>query len=41
MVARMVEGSSAFVILTGIPTGNIYLGRPRHTREGKIRIDLK
>ena len=28
-VARMEEGRSAFKILTGKPTGNIPLGRPR------------
>ena len=29
-VARMEEDRSAFKILTGKPTGNIPLGRPRH-----------
>ena len=40
-VARMEECMSAFKILTGTPTGNIPLGRPRHRWEDNIRIDLK
>ena len=40
-VARMEEGSSASNILTGIPAGEILLGRPRCRWEDSIRIDLK
>ena len=40
-VARMEEGRSAFKILTGKPTGNIPLGRPRRRWEDNIRIDLE
>ena len=40
-VARMEEGKSALKILTGIPTGKIQLGRPRHRWEENIRMDLK
>ena len=40
-VARMEEGRSAFKILTGTPTGNRPLGRPRHRWEDNIRIILK
>ena len=35
------EGSSAFNILTGTPTGKKPLGRPRHRWEDNIRMDLK
>ena len=35
------KGRSAFKILTGTPTGKRSLGRPRHRREGDIRMDLK
>ena len=37
----MEEGRSAFKILTGTPTGKIYLGRPRHRWEDNIRMDFK
>ena len=40
-VARMEEGRSAFKILTGKPTGNIPLGRPRRRWEDNIRMDLE
>jgi hypothetical protein len=40
-VARMEEGKSAFKILTGKPTGNIPLGRPRRSWEDNIRMNLK
>ena len=38
-VARMEEGRSAFIILTGKPTGNRSLGRPRSRWEENIRMD--
>ena len=40
-VARIVEGRSAFKILTGKPTGQRPLGRPRRRWEDNIRMDLK
>ena len=40
-VARMEEGRSAFKILTGKPTGNRPLGRPRRRWEDNIRMDLE
>ena len=40
-VARMEEGSSAFKILTGKPTGKRPLGRPRRIWEDNIRMDLE
>ena len=40
-VARMEEGSSAFKILTGKPTGKRPLGRPRRRWEDNIRMDLE
>ena len=40
-VARMEEGRSTFIILTGKPTGKRPLGRPRHRWEDNIRMDLK
>ena len=40
-VARMEEGRSAFKILTGKPTGNRHLGRPRRRWEDNIRINLE
>ena len=40
-VARMSEGSSAFKILTGKPTGKRPLGRPRRRWADNIRIDLE
>ena len=40
-VARMEEGTSAFNILTGKPTGKRPLGRPRRRLEDNIRMDLE
>ena len=40
-VARMVEGRSAFKILTGKPTGKRPLERPRRRWEDNIRMDLE
>ena len=40
-VARMEEGRSAFKILTGTPTGNRPLVRPRLRWKDNIRMDLK
>ena len=40
-VARMEEGRSVFKILTGKPTGNRPLGRPRLGWEDNIRMDLE
>ena len=40
-IARMEGGTNAFKILTGKPTGNRPLGRPRRRREDKIRMGLK
>ena len=40
-VARMEEGSSAFKILTGKPTGKRPLGRPRRRWEDNIKMDLE
>ena len=40
-VVRMEEGSSAFKILTGKPTGKRPLGRPRRRLEDNIRMDLE
>ena len=37
----MEEGRSTFKILTGKPTGNTPLRRPRRRREGNIRMDSK
>jgi len=34
----MEEGSSAFKILTGKPTGRRPLGRPRHRWEDNVKI---
>ena len=39
-VARMEEGGNTFTILTGKPTGNSPLGRPRRRWEDNIRMDL-
>ena len=39
--ARMVEGRSAFNILTGKPKGKRPLGRPRRRWEHNIRMDLE
>ena len=38
---RMGEGTSAFKILTGKPTGKRLLGRPRLRWEENIRLDFK
>ena len=40
-VARMEEGRNALKILTGKPTGNIFLGRPRRRWDANIRMDLE
>ena len=40
-VARMKEGRSAFKILTGKPTGNRPLGKPRRIWKDIIRMNLK
>ena len=40
-VARMVEGRSAFEILTGKPIGKRHLGRPRLRWEDNIKTNLK
>ena len=40
-VARMEESWSAFKILTGNPTGNRTLGRPRRRWEDNFRMDLE
>ena len=40
-VARLEEDRSAFKILTGKPTGNRPLGRPRRRWEDNIRMDLE
>ena len=40
-ITRMVEGRSAFKILTCKPTGKRHLGRPRQRWEDYIRMDLK
>ena len=37
----MEEGRSAFIILTGTPTGKRPLGRPRRRWEDNIRMDFK
>ena len=41
LVARMEEGSSAFKILTGKPTGKRHLGSPRRRWEDNVGMDLK
>ena len=40
-VSRMEEGSSAFYIYTGKPTGKRSLGRPRHKLKDNISKDNK
>ena len=40
-IVRMEEGRSAFKILTGKPTGNGPLGRPRRRWEDNIRMGLE
>ena len=40
-VARMEEGSSAFKILSGKPTGKMSLGWPMGRWEDNIRMDVK
>ena len=37
----MEKGSLALKILTGKPTGNRSVGRPRHRWEDNIRMDLE
>ena len=37
----MEDDRGAIKILTGKPTINIHLGRPKHRWENNIRIDLK
>ena len=39
-VVRREEGKSAFKILTGKPTGNRPLGRPRSWWDDNIRMEL-
>ena len=39
-VARMEESRNAFKILTGRPSGNIYLGRAGHRGKDNIRVYL-
>ena len=41
LVARMEVGRRVFKILTGKPTGNRLLGRPRRRWEDNIRMDLE
>ena len=40
-VAKMEEGRSASKMLTGKPTGNIFLGRSMRRWENNIRMDLE
>ena len=40
-VAKIEEGRSALKILTGKPTGNRLLGRPRRIWDDNIRMDLE
>ena len=40
-IANMEECGSAFIILTGKPTGKRPLGRPRNRWEDHIRMDIK
>ena len=40
-VARMEEGRSAFIILTGKPTEKRPMGRPRHRWEDNIKMNLE
>ena len=40
-IARKEEGSTAFKILTGIPTAKRPLGRPKRRWEYNIRMNLK
>ena len=40
-LARIQEGRSAFIILTGKPTGNRPLGRPRRRWEDNIGMNLE
>ena len=37
----MEEGRRALKILTGKPTGKIYLGRPRHRWEVNVTVGIK
>ena len=40
-LVRMEEGRSALKSLTGKPTGERLLGRPRRRREGNIRMGFE
>ena len=40
-MGRMEEGRSVFKILTGTPTGKIFLGRPTRRWEDIINMDLQ
>ena len=40
-VARMEEGRSAFIIISGKPTGKRPLGRPRRRWEDNIRMNFE
>ena len=40
-VARMEQSRNAYRVLVGKPEGKRPLGRPRHTWEDNIRMDLK
>ena len=40
-VARIEEGRKEFKILTGKPSVNINLGRPRRRWENNFRMDLR
>ena len=40
-IARMEEGTNAFKIVIGKPTGKMPLGRPRRRLENNIEMDLK
>jgi hypothetical protein len=40
-VARMREKRNAYRILVGKPEGKRPLGRPRHTWEGDIKMELR
>ena len=41
IVKRIMEGRSAFKILTGKSTGKRPLGRPRHRWDDNVRMDLE
>jgi hypothetical protein len=40
-VAHMVHNRGAYMVLVGIPEGKRLLGRPRHTWEDIIKMDLQ